>query len=63
MNKLYGLFIGLVFVVMTGCSESSSVTLSEPGVYKGARDPLLDANSDERASALSARFKISQLDR
>ena len=63
MNKLYGLFVGLVFVVLTGCSESSSVTMHQPGVYKGASDPLLSANSEERASALSERFTTGQLDR
>lgn len=63
MNKLYGFFVGLVFVVLVGCSESSSVTVHKPGVYKGASDPLLSANSEERANALSDRFTLGQLDR
>lgn len=63
MNKLYGLFVGLVFVVLTGCYETSSVTVHKPGVYKGASDPLLTANTEERASALSERFTMGQLDR
>lgn len=63
MNKLYGVVIGLVCVVSIGCSESSSVTVHEPGVYKGASDPLLSANSEERANELSARFNLGQIDR
>lgn len=63
MNKLYGVAIGLIFVVLTGCSESSSVTVHKPGVYKGAKDPLLSANVEERASELSARFNLGQIDR
>lgn len=62
MNKLYGFVVGLVFVVLTGCYESSSVTLHKPGVYKGADDPLLSASTEERASALNARFS-GQIDR
>ena len=63
MNKLYAVLIGLVFIVLTGCSESSSVTVHKPGVYKGAQDPLLSTNTEERASELSARFNLGQIDR
>lgn len=63
MNKLKAVFVGLVFVVLTGCYESSSVTVHQPGVYKGASDPLLVADSGERANELSARFNMGQLDR
>ena len=63
MNKLYGVILGLVFFVLTGCDQSSSVTMHEPGVYKGASDPLLSANTEERADALNARFNMGQIDR
>ncbi len=64
MNKLYGVLIGLIFVAMTaGCSDTSSVTVHKPGVYKGAKDPLLSANTEERASELNARFNMGQIDR
>ena len=63
MNKLYVVLIGLVFAVLTGCSEPSNVTVHEPGVYKGAEDPLLSANTEERAGQLSARFNLGQIDR
>jgi len=63
MNKLYIVLLGLVFVVLTGCNETSSVTLHKPGVYKGAEDPLLSANTAKRADALNTRFNMGQLDR
>ena len=63
MSKLYSVSMGLIFVVLTGCSDPSSVTVHEPGVYKGAKDPLLSANTEERASELSARFNLGQIDR
>lgn len=43
----------LLAVSMTGCYESPSVTLFEPGVYKGADDPLL-TNAD--TESLNERF-------
>ena len=43
----------LLTVFLTGCYESPSVTLFEPGVYKGAADPLL-MNSDPES--LNERF-------
>jgi hypothetical protein len=63
MNKLYGLFLGSIIVVLTGCYESSNFTVHKPGVYKGASDPLLSANAEERAGSLNQRFKLGQLDR
>lgn len=51
-------------VVISGCYESSGVTLSEPGKYKGAKDPLLDAKSTaEREEVLQKRFQLVQTDR
>lgn len=63
MNKLNMLLMGLIVVVLTGCYESSNLTVHKPGVYKGAKDPLLGANQEERAGSLSERFKLGQLDR
>ena len=63
MNKLNGVLLGLVFVVLTGCYESASVTVHKPGVYMGASDPLLSANTAQRADELNARFNMGQLDR
>lgn len=54
----------LVLLTMTvGCYESADVTNFEPGVYKGESDPLLSANTGERAETLQERFKTVQTDR
>jgi hypothetical protein len=45
-----------------GCSsESRRTTMHEPGVYKGAKDPLLV--QQEQQQALIDRFKLVQTDR
>ncbi|MXZ81328.1 MAG: hypothetical protein F4Z15_08230 [Gammaproteobacteria bacterium] len=49
----------LLAVLLTGCLESPEVTVFEPGVYKGADDPLL-ANRD--SGPLNERFS-GQMDR
>ena len=63
MNTLKQL-ISLVSVLtlmlaLSGCLESTDVTIFEPGVYQGPLDPLI-GNSD--AAALQARFE-NQMDR
>jgi len=63
MNKIYPVLAGLIVLALTACSESSNVTIHEPGVYKGASDPLLSANAEDRASSLHERFLSGQLDR
>jgi len=51
-------------MVMSGCYESTGVTIAEPGKYKGAKDPLLDAKSTaEREDVLQKRFQLVQIDR
>ncbi len=54
-----GAGILVLTVSLTGCYESPTVTLFEPGVYKGADDPLL-TNSDNQS--LNERF-TGQMDR
>lgn len=63
MNKLSVFLVGLVFVILAGCNQSTSVTMHKPGIYKGANDPLLSANTEDRATALGERFTMGQLDR
>ncbi len=49
---------------LTGCGESGKVTLHKPGVYKGAKDPLVDKQRDpKQQEALLARFNLVQTDR
>lgn len=54
---LAGLLAGLA-----GCStEPRTVTLHEPGVYKGMKDPLLASQQQEQV--LVDRFRLVQTDR
>jgi hypothetical protein len=51
-------------VALTGCYEDSSITLHDPGVYRGAKDPLLAKQaSPEQQAKLAERLKLSQGDR
>ena len=50
--------------IMSGCYESTGVTVHKQGVYKGSKDPLLDAKSTaEREEVLQKRFQMVQVDR
>ncbi len=56
------LTLGAVLVGLIGCSsEPRTVTMREPGVYKGADDPLLAQR--EQQQVLIDRFKLVQTDR
>lgn len=49
---------------LSGCYESPDVTLHEPGVYKGAEDPLLaKAQQSQHADELRERMLAVQTDR
>lgn len=51
-------------LTLTGCYESPDVTLHEPGVYKGAEDPLLAKAQDRgHADTLRERMLAVQTDR
>jgi hypothetical protein len=51
----------LLLAGLAGCSiEPRSVTLHEPGVYKGAKDPLLALQNQQ---VLIDRLKLVQTDR
>jgi hypothetical protein len=50
--------------IIWSCYESPSVAIHEPGVYKGARDPLLTRQrSDRQHQILLDRLTLIQLDR
>ena len=60
LKALLSLTAILVFTgSLSGCLESSEITIFEPGVYKGADDPLIGSSD---SAALEARFN-SQRDR
>ena len=51
-------------VIMSGCYESTDVTVHKQGEYKGMKDPLLDATSTAaREEVLQRRFQLVQVDR
>jgi hypothetical protein len=57
----YLLSVVLILTVLPGCSsEPRSVTMHEPGEYKGAKDPLL---AQQKQQALIDRLKLVQTDR
>jgi len=50
--------------LLAGCHEPVSVTVYEPGEYKGASDPLLKAHAKaESKEALQKRFAMAAADR
>jgi hypothetical protein len=54
----------LALTSLTGCYESTSVTLHEPGVYKGNKDPLLAVeDSQDHQEALRKRLEEGQAPR
>ncbi len=63
MMKRIG-YLLMVFTVLAGfagCStESRKTTVHEPGVYKGAKDPLLALKNQQE---LIDRFRLVQTDR
>ena len=62
MKRITYILTAAIFLVsLTGCSyESRSTTMHEPGVYKGAKDPLL---AQQKQQELIDRFKLVQTDR
>jgi len=58
-------FLGAAcLLLLAGCYESPDVTVYEPGVYKGAKDPLLAQKEvADRQQVLKKRFSDGQMDR
>ena len=60
-------FVRVVAVVATlglsGCWESSDVTVHEAGKYMGAKDELLATSGASRTEGLHKRFQLVQVDR
>lgn len=48
---------------LSGCWESTDVTLHEPGKYRGTEDPLLEPGATSRVETLRKRFELVQTDR
>lgn len=63
-RNIFTLMVGVaVTTLVVGCYESPEVTAYEPGVYKGAKDPLTQSGADARAETLQKRFNLVQTDR
>lgn len=64
MRKVTVALLIVASVAMGGCYESTDITLHDPGVYRGATDPLLakQANPEQQAK-LAERFRMGQSDR
>lgn len=55
--------VAMLAIGLTGCWESTEITIHEPGEYKGAADPLLMADTGARSEQLKERFQTVQVDR
>ena len=56
--------LALLAVLATGCSRATDVTVYEPGVYKGSKDPLVATHATaEHKALLQERFTKGQADR
>jgi hypothetical protein len=57
------LLIATIFFVVA-CYESPEVVVHKPGIYKGAKDPLLaKQRSEQQQETLRARVMLIQADR
>jgi hypothetical protein len=60
-RMIWLLTVSVVLAGLAGCSmEPRSVTMHEPGVYKGAKDPMLALQNQQ---VLIDRLKLVQTDR
>ncbi len=62
MKRIWPILMALITLAgLAGCSyESRETTIHEPGVYKGAKDPLLALKNQQQ---LIDRLKLVQTDR
>jgi hypothetical protein len=61
-RKLLGMLVfSGTLLALSACYESADVTVHKPGVYKGARDPLLaKLRTPEMQKTLRERFALIQ---
>lgn len=62
MSRFLGLLVfSGTLLALSACYESTDVTVHKPGVYKGARDPLIvKLRSPEMQQKLRERFAMIQ---
>jgi len=60
----FAIVLALVLPGLGGCYQSADVSLHTPGVYKGAKDPLLAVEGTAtQQNRLAERFNAVQRDR
>jgi len=63
-KSLTALFLISSVFLLHACYQDVDITLHKPGVYKGAKDPLLaKLKTTDWKNKLDERFKLSQTDR
>ena len=55
--------VALLSFNLSGCWESTDITVHQPGEYMGAPDQLLQADVGARSDKLKERFQTVQIDR
>jgi len=56
--------LAVLALLATGCGRATDVTVYEPGVYKGPKDPLVKMHATaEHKALLKERFTKGQTDR
>ena len=62
MKRLCAILTAMALLsVIAGCSpEPRTITIHEPGVYKGQRDPVMELKNQQE---LNDRFRLVQTDR
>jgi hypothetical protein len=64
MHKATVTLLIVASMALGGCYESTDITLHDPGVYRGGKDPLLAKQaSPEQKARLAERFQVGQTDR
>ena len=64
MKTLKLALVAAAGLLVSGCGQATEVTVYEPGVYKGAKDPLLsETDNPAYRQAMQERFQRGQTDR
>jgi len=64
LRTTLSLILSLLILGLAACYESPDVTVHQPGVYKGDKDPLLEKQrTSDQQQRLRERFNLVQTDR
>lgn len=62
-NTFTLMLVIITSLALSGCWESTDVTIHQAGKYMGTKDPLLATSGASRAEGLQKRFQLVQVDR